>query len=764
MAMKLKEFDFKGFLLQKGERVGLYAAGGIAVLIVLLSLFWPGKGLFSPSPKTSANEISQGAADKKSAVVRAAPSQAEAEELRKVPGELQKQASSVAEDPGEFRLVAELFAPRAIPSNKRQNPSVFGPDEFEYQVVMAQISKYVIQQDRDGSLQFGIIEGSTRDLKGKNPLDRMKQFFPGGGPGKPGGGMPFPGGGSGGGMGGGMPGGFDPSKRGNFGQFGPGGSGMGGGGGAFGEDKKNNQITMLRKDELAKKANPVFARDLLAMPLAELAASFPLKQQIEEFKTALRADSAYNVVFNEMVGEKEKTKRAFQFLGFSVQRRTIGPDGKVVKGLKGEEWQDLDLESPNSVYVQTVAQVLREFAPEDPKIAPLLVQGLYLPRPIQVPVKQGQNAVAKEYPAIEKKVPKIAKTLDKMKEKEPTPALPPSKFDEGSFNPFGDGDTDKDKDKAGNGVPTQAEWAPPEYCVLRFLDMTIQPGLSYEYQVKVRMQNPNWNKPESEVANKQLTVKKELESSDWYPAKGPDGKMLRVTVPQDLFLYAVDEQAIENEGKAKKEYKGMNANVTYDASKHVPVQIHRWLHNWERTSGTDTSFFPVGDWVIGERVIATRGELVGVKKVLTHIPVWSAEQNQFTLAGRPPRVPRGGDNRPTEPVGFIEQRRAPLLLDFDGGNVTYRHAPPPAPKNEDGTPVEGYKPAPTTEVKTTAGTEVLFLTPDGKLLGRTAGHDAQDSERIRREKEYTERVADAEGKEAPASGGKPDPFGGKPMP
>ena len=61
--------------------------------------------------------------------------------------------------------------------------------------------------------------------------------------------------------------------------------------------------------------------------------------------------------------------------------------------------------------------------------------------------------------------------------------------------------------------------------------------------------------------------------------------------------------------------------------------------------------------------------------------------------------------------------------------------------------MEGAKPAPTTEVKTPPGTEVLLLTPDGKLIGRAAGRDEVDQERIKREKEYTERVADTEGKE-----------------
>jgi hypothetical protein len=533
-----------------------------------------------------------------------------------------------------------------------------------------------------------------------------------------------------------------------------------GGGAPFGDDK-SVQITYLRKDELASKPNAVFARDLLPVPMAIVVGSFPLKAQIDEFKNALRADSAYNVVFQETVGDKDKPRRAFEFLGFQVERKTYGPDGKVVKGLNDNEWQELDLTGPNSAYTATVAQVLKEFAPEDPKVAPLMVRGLYLPRPVQIAVKQGQGTVAKEYPNVEERLPKIEETLKKIKDKEQKPAIPPSKLDDASgFNPFADPDADNAGANDGKNMPTAAEWSPPDYCVVRFLDLTIQPGQTYEYRLKVKMRNPNWNKPESEVANKQLTVPPEL-TSEWKPVTKPDGQMLRLSVPTDLHLYAVDEQEIENRGQSKKVYKGMHANTSYDASKQVPVQIHKWVGTYELRNRKPTQFYPVGEWIVGERIFATRGELVGVKDVPAHVPVWSPEQSQFTLAGRPP--PRAGsrsDTRPTADMSFLDARKAPLLVDFDGGNLTYRHATPP-PKNDDGSPAEGVKSPPPTEVKAVAGEEILLLMPDGRLLGRAAAIDEQDQARESRQKEYAKRVDEAETKETPAAGGKPgDPFGG----
>jgi hypothetical protein len=763
MALKLKEFDFKGFLLEKGERVGLYAAGGVAFLMLVLSLFLPGKGLLSPSPRTKADSISKTASDKKNSVVQARPSEAEADDLRKVPGELQKQAANIAEDPDDFRMVAELFAPREIPSTKRQNPTIFSPTEFTARAFTAQISRYMLINEKDG-VRIGIVQGGSKDLKGKNPLNIMETRMGRGGM-MGGGGGPMMGGMMG--MPGGMPGDMRNRGLGGSGGFGPPGEGPGGGT-PFGDDKKNLEIKFVKKEELAGVANPVFARDLMPVPMAEVVGAFPLKQQIDEFKNALRAESAYSVVFQETVTDKDKPRQAFDFLGFRVKRRAYGPDGQVVLPPDGKDkdgWQDLDLESPNSAYVITVGQVLKDFAPEDPKIAPLLVHGLYLPRPVQVTVKEGQDAAPKAYPEIEKDLPKIEKTLEKMKEKDAGPALPPTKLDEGTFNPFGDSEAEKGTAAAGgNALPTASEWSPPEYCVLRFLDLTIQPGLTYEYQVQVRMRNPNYNKPESEVANKQLTRNPELES-EWYPVKGPNGQMVRVSVEPDLHFYAVDEQALQNgEEGGKKKYKGMNANVTYDTAHYVPVQIHKWVGTYE-VSGKDreSKFYPVGDWVVGERVLAVRGELVGTRPVSAHVPVWAPEKSQFMLAGRPPsRAGRGGDTRPTSPITFIEARRAPLLVDFEAGTLTYRHAAPPPPKNEDGTPVDGYRPPQTTEVKSASGEEVLFLTPDGKLVGRVSASDDLDPKRKEREEEYMKRVADAEKEPNNAAPGKPgDPFGGR---
>src|SRR5687768_15584778 len=92
-AMATKDFDYKQFLLEKGERVGLYTAAGIFVLLVVLYLFWPGHGIFSPSPAKSATEIKSTADQKDKLITTNTPSESERVELAKVDPRLMQQAT-----------------------------------------------------------------------------------------------------------------------------------------------------------------------------------------------------------------------------------------------------------------------------------------------------------------------------------------------------------------------------------------------------------------------------------------------------------------------------------------------------------------------------------------------------------------------------------------------------------------------------------------------------------------------------------------------
>lgn len=786
--MAMKDFDIKQFLLEKGERVGLYAAGGVALLMILLSLFYPGKGLFSASPKATADDINKVALQKKTLVQTAKPDAAQEKELVWVDPQLKKQATNVPQDPDAFRLPGEVFAARDPQSNKRRKPSIYAPEEFLAAVAHSQVNSYLMLTERDGTLTFGVRVVSNKTTKpGTKPFDPLQGLKGMYGPGSGGKGMPMgpPGGFPG------MPGGYDPRRVMGGGPTGPGEKP-----GAFGDDTKK-EIRWVKQDELDKIAKEDYARELRPVRVAIVAGSFPYKAQVEEFKKALRLDSPYRVLQESVTGKDKKgndiVQPAFRFVGFNVRRRAYGPDGKLIPAKESDPagWQALDIESPASPYRAIAANVLREFAPEAPRVQPLAAPGLVMPRPVQV--------LNKPYPEIEEQLPGIKKTLEALEgaEKGKAPAVVSNPLkDAESFDPFGgapaaaptgpDGGPVVGPGGSGFFVPPKGypgdgrtgpgpaeaagvnqEWAPPDYCLMRFLDVTVEPGHTYEYQVRVRMANPNYNKPESEVAYKQLTKEPEL-LSDWVDVKGPDGKLLRVSVPEELFYYAVDEEALTKEKLAAekgpkkpardkdKEYKGMNAGVKPKAGQAV-VQAHRWVDFYDQIRAEKTTdTFLVGDWVIAERMFVWRGEYLG-QKTPVHLPRWSKEQNTFILAGRPPRS--GSDKRPVEEVSFdTTPTRAPLLVDFEGGAVTYHRPGAAPPKTEDGNPVEGGKATPGAEVKATAATELLLLTPDGKLLARNSATDEADEERDKREKDYTDRVKDADGGSKPAEAGKPGPF------
>src|SRR5262249_44997772 len=163
--------------------------------------------------------------------------------------------------------------------------------------------------------------------------------------------------------------------------------------------------------------------------------------------------------------------------------------------------------------------------------------------------------------------------------------------------------------------------------------------------------------------------------------KDSEGKMLRVSVPSDVHYYAGDEERLHKKG----EYKGINAGQGYDSTKQTVVQLHRWLGTYELTRGKSTDFYAVGDWGIAERRFVYRGESLN-QQAPTYVPIGAPEQSGFILAGNAPA--RGREKRPISQVHFVDAAKAPMLVDFEGGTLTYHRRAVAAPKNEDGTTAE----------------------------------------------------------------------------
>lgn len=182
----------------------------------------------------------------------------------------------------------------------------------------------------------------------------------------------------------------------------------------------------------------------------------------------------------------------------------------------------------------------RRWEKDNDELAPIILQGLVMPLPLQFRENQ--------YPRLETQLKTIDSTLVELKKQNtagqavPKPA---SRFTSEGFNPFGGGEDPADKpmeDKPMTGKPGEKpgekpEWTPPEHCLIRICDITIEPGKTYEYRFQIRMVNPNYQHPN--VVKKDLANDRELKSA-WFEVKDESGEPIKVVVPPEAHFYASD--------------------------------------------------------------------------------------------------------------------------------------------------------------------------------------------------------------------------------
>src|SRR5207253_4873745 len=140
-AMK-KSFNLKPFLLEKGERVGLFVAGGLALLLVLLGLF---KGLSSGSASAHAQKLDEQVTKLQQAQQRATPGRDDLPPEGVDPINYGKTVVALADYPGH-----SLFLTSPIKDSKRQSVTVFTPDEAYVEVVRANLPALVFDFENRG--------------------------------------------------------------------------------------------------------------------------------------------------------------------------------------------------------------------------------------------------------------------------------------------------------------------------------------------------------------------------------------------------------------------------------------------------------------------------------------------------------------------------------------------------------------------------------------------------------------------------------------
>jgi hypothetical protein len=329
--------------------------------------------------------------------------------------------------------------------------------------------------------------------------------------------------------------------------------------------------------------------------------------------------------------------------------------------------------------------------------------------------------VKSKYPDVAEKLPKLQKTIASLEGKDVKNVAAPQKFrkptgiDPFDPNPMAtndDANADGGNNKPGEDVNQGSTI--PEYCMMRLIDLTIEPGKLYRYRIKVRMANPNYSR--TDVASAAYKDKKDLVSDDWYEIDQT------VKVPEETIYYVVDQTKLSTDRgdippSASARFKPWKDRPPADT---VVMQFQRWIDSTP-LGPKDPDPVSVGDWAIAERVFVARGEFVG-RKVKVDIPIWKSSQNAFVLPTAEENYKK--KNRGTVPTGIDvnfgqdNSENETILIDFEGGRTSHG-------KTTDDSRIE-----------------VLMLSPEGKLQVRTSVEDAENKVRKETRDAVIKRIED----------------------
>jgi hypothetical protein len=770
-AETMKKIDLKPFLIEKGERVGLYAAAGLSFLLVVMGLL---KVLGAGSASANADKLNDQIKKIEDAQNRARPQPGTNDmppPLLDVDAEANWTILAAAKFPAR-----SLFESPPPKDSMRQKPTILAPDEFYAAYVRANLPALdfefkdvgdkkvpafvsMVKLPAGGMLGAAAAMGGNPGFQGPMNLKGIGNSFGSGGLGAFGnfgasgagaGGVPGAAGvagaagargllGAAGGLAGArpgvrLPGSLRPTRTPKA---------------AAGQGLKVETIPIAE----AENGKPGYAYANRALPLrmAVVVASFPYKKQVEEFRQKLRYEKQGDVLTNQVKGEGNKTWNEFQFRGLIVERAVEEP-GKPVKP---EDYEAIPIdESARRILLLVFHQV----EADDPQLKPIkdVSKGLVMGLPKQFP--------GHTYPKTVEKLTNISTTVEKLNSEEAkkTIVVPSQRFST-DFNPFDEGGANAAPGGAMGGVPGAgggsgagggAAGTPPggvmggaarnmggsggfsgnqwviqgqgpgkdvketsiDHCLIRFFDVTLEPGKAYRYRFKVKMANPNYSpKPEERKDTyPQFAKDKELES-EWVYVPTP------VVVPPDSLIYAVDQAAVDRIRGARS-----------PDSNEAVVQLHRWVDEYAPDQRKQGDTRPVGEWVVANRLFIRKGEYVRRLDVKTPIPIKPLESISLELDEK-------------NPLDFGDET---VLVDFEGGKTLY-----------DRTAGEGEK-AKREFVNDTAATELLMMTPEGKLITRVNALDELDSARVTRLNEYIKRVKDIREKK---SDGGTNPIGGNPL-
>jgi hypothetical protein len=453
--------DFKEILLQKGDKIALIAGGAIAALLAILGVISFAQ---AESPTGTVTKFKSATENVKRRLTQ------EGEPAPTLPVWVEKGSTNKQLPMDAFALVGKPFEPIHQPDKARSNPQVMPIIASQVDLVrgpMRSLDMYIEGTGNERVVRIGVlkekkklgdenlaskavsdaalrrVKSGTNSTSTTGQMRRPGQSAPGAGmPGGPGAGMPGgPGAGMPGGPGAGMPGGPGAGMPGGPGAGMPGGPGAGGGG-RSGDDGEGNfggmagmgggrggmpggpgmggfqsaarsdlAVEYATPDEIEKKGLQM-AETVYPLRAVLVHAVFPLKEQLEELRRALKARD-----INEAIAMSNGLLNGVPtagpiFRGFEVERRRVARDGTPL-----DEWSIFDHENE---YAKEINPRSVSHAPDAGEIAYFMKPGAdsYTQR-LMAPLPALADNLA-EYPRI--RISQIQDAIKKLRDmgKQPT--------------------------------------------------------------------------------------------------------------------------------------------------------------------------------------------------------------------------------------------------------------------------------------------------------------------------------------------------------
>jgi len=239
-----------------------------------------------------------------------------------------------------------------------------------------------------------------------------------------------------------------------------------------------------------------------------------------------------------------------------------------------------------------------------------------------------------------------------------------------------------------------------EHLLLRFVDCDIKPGFTYEYQIQLQLNNPNFGEANAKLMAVPAKATFKVLSGPWFQLQD------QITVPNESFVYAYDQAAYRSYVDTTYKDQPELQRLLQLKDNHAVVQMLAWMEQVRTDASGQRE--PVGGWVAAEIPVG-RGEFIG-KKTYVKLPLWSSENEKYILRELPASALRKGKSQPKG--WLVDFSSKSVLVDYEGGRVRTKLSNGRSPLEEE------------------VATEMLIALPDGTLQYRNSQVDERNENRL----------------------------------